>query len=515
MWSFVKRFALWILAVIVGLLWSSVLAPAVLLFGVGTDKELGAATPTQIVVCSIFFLVIAPLGVYFLATWWAARLPARRTCALRLWLTGLAALPSMGVLVLLFGLPIIWLAALCVPLGMLWAFVVIAFLCRVHDLDRHAYIRTALALLSTTLLVLYLVKDEPARPLKYTWDDIPTPTNAIDSYAVFSQLAKDGVRIRLPLSSLIRGHGITNYAAQIEDAWHGSADIHATVAMLNTFDGPVHVKTNFWNYKPDPEAPRRDAVALYMYYARLKAEQGAYDEAVDALVQIYALARKHLRWSRTIIDKAGWFSAVSASMQTAYEIARRDDIPDQVLEKLQKAFTPLEPWEVSIKWPLISEFVIAQDLFRNLAREFDSPLSTILAPVMPLYFNCSTTINTLEQSYDTLIAAADRVPASVPTLTPRTQPRAWHIKNPLGRLFIMTLNSQTTGLFLKWSNEFKVRSDLLALYLGFRLRQPPVIWNYLEPGAYPVDEKTGVPFSPGADGQTGTYDDVFIDKWNF
>ncbi len=511
MWSFVKRFVAWILAVIVSLLWSSVLAPAVLLSGVGTDKEIGAATHTQIVVCSIFFLVIAPLGVYFVTTWWAARLPARRTRALRLWLVGLSALPSMAVLVLLFGLPIIWLAVLCVPLGILWAFVVIAFLCRVQNLDRHAYIRTVLALLSTTLLVLYLVKDEPARPLKYTWDDIPTPTNAIDSYAVFSQLAKDGVRILLPLSSLVYGHKITNYAAQIEDAWHGSANIHATVAMLNTFDGPVHVRTNFWNYKPDPEALRRDAVALYMYYARLKAEQGAYDEAVDALVQMYTLARKHLCWSRTIIDKAGWFSAVSASMQTAYEIARHEDIPDKTLEKLQRTFTPLEPREVSMKWPLISEFVISQDLSRNLAREFDSPLSTILAPLMPLYFNCNTTINNLEQILENQIATSDRVPVPVPKLKPRTQQSGWHIKNSLGRFFIMMSKSNSENL-PKWSAQFKVRSDLLALYLGLRLRHPPVIWNYLAPGAYPVDEKTGVPFSPGVDGLTGTYDDVYLEK---
>lgn len=484
---------------------------AVLLFGVGTDKERGAATTTQIVVCSILFLVIAPRGVYFVTTWWAARPPARRTRALRLWLTGLSALPSMGVLVLLFGLPIIWLAVLCVPLGMLWAFVVIAFLCRVHNLDRHASIRIALALLSTTLLVLYLVKDEPARPLKYAGDDIPTPTNAIDSHAVFSQLAKDGIRIRLPLSSLVQGHHITNYAAQIEDAWHGSADIHATVAMLNTFVGPVHVKTNYWNYKPNPDPLLRGLVHIYIYYARLKAEQGAYDEAVDALVQMYAMARKHLRWGRTIIDKLVWFSAISASMQTAYEIAQHKDISDQALKKRQRAFTPFAPREVSMKWPLIGEFVISQDSMRNFAREFDSPLGIVLAPLMPLYLNLNTTINNLEQAIDKLLAAADRVPVSARTLTPRTHLRAWHIKNPLGRLFNKAFVSNTAK-FPNWRDQFKERSDLLALYLGFRLRQPSVIWNYLAPGAYPVDEKTGLPFSPGVDGQTGTLDDVYLEK---
>ena len=355
-------------------------------------------------------------------------------------------------------------------------------------------------------LVPYLLKDEPARPPKYTWADIPTPTNAVDSDAVFSQLAHSPARAQLPRGMYFtRDYEATNYAAQIEDAWRSSADIHAAVALLNTFDGPAYARTNSFNYKSDSAEQCRKIVQLYTWYAQLMAMQGYQGEAVAALVKVHTLTRKHLRWSRTVWDKMTWISEANRIGQTAYLVARQETMPDQELEKLQAAFTPFEPWEVSMNWPIIGEQLQAQDRLMKTTQT----LPAVMRHVASLYLNRNATLHELEQRIGELIAATDRAPASLPTLPPRPQPRGFHIKNPIGRLMNRAANY---GFLLQQGDQLKIHRDLLAIYLGFRLRQPPSIGNYLEPGEYPIDEKTGLPFSPGFDGKTGTRDDICLEK---
>jgi len=505
---FLKRMVLWLAAIVVALFWSSFL---VLAFTASVGQVRQATTTARSaahLVGLLICLVVVPLGVYFMARWWSMRANAGKTRALRFCLAVLSAAPALYYGLCLRRVPEAFPAAVvfCIPLGLLWAFVMLTFLCRVHRVDQHAWLRTALVLLTTTVLVLYLIHDEPARPPKYTWADIPTPTNAIDSDAVFSQLAHSPARVQLPRGMYFtHDYQATNYATQIEDAWRSSADVHAAVALLNTFDGPAYARTNRFNYNSDSAEQCRKIVQLYTWYAQLMAMQGYQGEAVTALVKVHTLTRKHLRWSRAVWDKLTWISAANMIGQTAYLVARQETMPDQELEKLQAAFTPFEPWEVSMNWPIIGEQLQVQDRLMKTTQT----LPAVMRHMASLYLNRNATLHKLEQRMDELMAATDRVPASLPALPPRPPPRGFRIKNPIGRLMNRAANYE---FLLQQGDQLKIHRDLLAIYLGFRLRQPPSIGNYLEPGEYPIDEKTGLPFSPGFDGKVGTRDDICLEK---
>ena len=57
-------------------------------------------------------------------------------------------------------------------------------------------------------------------------------------------------------------------------------------------------------------------------------------------------------------------------------------------------------------------------------------------------------------------------------------------------------------------NKRKVQSDLLALYLHRRLGKPLVLKDMFTGADYPVDKKTGLPFSAGPDKLPNTDDDI-------
>ncbi|GEM_PF-1454505 len=515
--SFLKRLVPWLAAFVVALFWSSVLVLANLGIIVEKVDRASEATPVAVLIVGLIIcLVVMPLLVYFLASWWSARSTAAGTCVLRLCLAVLSATPASYFFSCLFRHPVSLqlVALLCVPLGILWAFVLIAFLCRVHSVDRHAYWRTALLLGINVWLVLYLIKDEPARPPKYTWADIPTPTNFIDYYMVLNQVAQNKDLLLVPPSFKLEEYGVTNFTAEIENAWRAHADIHNAVDLLSAFDGT----TNMFRQGVQYTTPVNAMVELYACYAQLKAAQGAYGEAVDVIVKIHSMLRRFARWSRILYDKIVWQDAISKSICTAYQVARHADIPDAELKKLQAAFTPLEPQEFSVKWAMVGEYLWWQDYLKKNRPEELRKLPYVSVPVIryltPLYFNWNATLNEAARWREEEIAAVDRVPISIQPLTPSKKQQGWHIKNPIGWIVLGEIDD-IENPYPRQSERLKIQSDLLAMYLAARLHQQPTIPNYLAPGAYPIDPKTGLPFSPGFDGKTGTADDILIDKPGF
>jgi hypothetical protein len=250
-------------------------------------------------------------------------------------------------------------------------------------------------------------------------------------------------------------------------------------------------------------------VRLHLYYACLRAAQGAHNDALAILTELYSIARKHLRWSRTLVDKLIWFSLTDEISRAAFSIAHAQNTPKHMLTQLQATFTPLAQAEVSMQWPIIGELLYLRDMFRpNAARN----VSLMLA-ASPLYFNPNITFNCLETMTAEVMTATGSSASITSALPKRAQQRGFQLKNPLGRLIIRSyINAHALAPILAIRDKSKVRSDLLALYLSMRCNKPCVIGNHFGAGTYPTDSATGLPFSPGVDGMAGTADDICLDK---
>jgi hypothetical protein len=263
--------------------------------------------------------------------------------------------------------------------------------------------------------------------------------------------------------------------------------------------------------------PAGQMVELYACYAQLKAAQGAYGEAVDVIIKIQSMLRRFAQWSRILYDKNVWLKAINKSIFAAYQVARHADIPDAELKKLQTAFTPLEPQEFSVKWALVGEYLWWQDYLRSNRPEVLCELPYVSVPVIryltPLYFNWNATLNEGARLREEEIAAVDLATIAMQPVTPSKMQQGWHIKNPIGWIMFGEIDDRENP-WPRWSERLKIQSDLLAIYLAARLHQQPTIPNYLALGAYPIDPKSGLPFSPGFDGKTGTVDDITLDKPN-
>jgi len=393
--------------------------------------------------------------------------------------------------------------------------VLLTFVCRKKRWDPKGYWRAGvLALLTLPLIVLGL--DSPPIENDYTRADIaPSSKEAEKSYDVLMTYRKG----KGPFCNFDAPHiheAMTNalpYAEEIKKAWQSISADRRNIEKLDSFDQIVDLTPGT---SLDSNTPILDFMALrtiaqvYCAYAELKAEESQPEEGARHLVQIHSVCRKALPNSTALVSKMIWIQIAQGNIDTAYHIATNPNCTLEILKILKAGFSPLTQEDVSLRRPLIREYMVIKHEIDLIGPRCGFPQKTASRIMSPFCFNRNRTIRDLKNQYDIFIVGASKCLPDLPCATNVVSTKRLRLKNPIGQMLVRCFPS--FGKAIDKSFKVKVMSDLLAITLSQRLGEELHLPDFYTGKEYINNKKTGDAMSAGPDGIPGTKDDIILGK---
>ena len=379
----------------------------------------------------------------------------------------------------------------------------------------------ALVLLLALPLIVLAIDASPVID-DYSRADIAPPSKkAEESYDVFMTYRRGkepDFKINAP--HVLNLETITNalpYAEEIEKAWKDISVGRKYIEKLDSFEQIVDLIPRI---KLDFETPminfmsNRIFAYVYCAYVVLKAEEGKPEEGVRNLVQLHSVCRKALPNCVLLVPKMIWVAIARGNIETAYLIATKQNCTPETLEILKTGFDPLTHEDVSIRRPMIAEYLCVREFYltvgkKPLPQSFLKKTALIFSPI---FFNRNRTIRELKKRYDLIIAGASKCPPDIPNTIDELYNNTPRLRNPWGQMMYMAALPSFSKA-AEMSSKIKVLSDLLAITLSSRSGQEINLPDFYTGKAYIIDEKTGAAMSAGPDGLLGTEDDIKLGDW--
>lgn len=394
---------------------------------------------------------------------------------------------------------------------------------------------SAFALLLALQLIVLTI-DAPPVANDYTRADIAPPSpEAEKSYEILMTYRKGkepDFQIKAP--HVLSLEAITNalpYAAEIEKAWEDIANGRNYIEKLDSFEQivdltpkiPIDLETPIINF-----IPLRTIAYVYRTYAVLKAEEGQAEEGVRTLVQLHSVCRKALPHCAILIPKMMWIAIAQGNIETAHRIAMNPNCTPETLAILKAGFYPLTAEDVSMRRPLIAEYLWMKSVCEsyltrtNLLGCFVLDSSgqppygflgkTVSGIAFTFFFNRNRTILKAKERFGLLVAGASKCPPDISSATAALQMTRPDLRNPVGQMLVEIV-VPSFSITMERSSKTKVLSDLLAITLARRSGQELNLPDFYTGKAYIVDQQTGAVMSVGPDGLPGTMDDIKLGDW--
>jgi|GEM_PF-3082020 len=408
--------------------------------------------------------------------------------------------------------------------------------------------RKAAWILSFVPLVI-IVTDAPPAWKDYTWSDLPAPAkDAGQSFRCYQQLAgTNAIKIQIKAAHIGTEDVVTNallYSVEIEKAWQDIKEGRQIIEDLNRFDAIAEL-TGSRNMDFDSPLPVysgiRNVAQTYQAWALLGTAKGNPEEGVKQLCELHSVVRKALPYSRTFIRKMVLIVLAGGNIEAAHQIASSPNCSPELLKVLCDAFPPLTHDEVSLKWPLMFEYLVKKeycknkitnagfidsfDWYREVVGGSNGPSTTrkpkssgfwmrnVSRVTAVLFFKRNRTVRDLRKYYDLMMAGTGKQP---PDFIASGEFLDLYVKRPrfsnLGGWLHVCASTPSFSRAQESVSETKVRSDLLAMELNGRLGQGFALKDYFTGGEYIADQGTGYYASRGRDGNAGTDDDVILGK---
>lgn len=395
--------------------------------------------------------------------------------------------------------------------------VLLTFVCRKKRWDPKGYWRTVVVALLTLPLIALRI-DAPPVENDYTRADIAPPSKAVEkSYDVLMTYRKG----KGPFCNFDAPHiheAMTNalpYAEEVEKAWQSISADRRNIEKLDLFDQIVDLTPGIsldFNTPILAFMPLRIIAQVYCAYAELKTEEGQTEEGVRHLVKIHSVCRKALPYSAAgIVSKMIWIQIAQCNIDTAYRIATKPNCTPEILKILKAGFSPLTQEDVSLRRPLIAEYLVIKHEIDLIGPHRGFPQKTAARIMSPFCFNRNQTIRDLKNQYDIFIVGASKCPPDLPCATNVVSTKRLRVKNPIGQMLVscaMPCFSKAIDMSFK----VKVLSDLLAIMLSKRLGEELHLPDFYTGREYIIDKTTGNVMSAGPDGIPGTKDDIILGK---
>lgn len=428
---------------------------------------------------------------------------------------------ALGVLVFLIAVLCAWLNWLCAR--MQW------------DVAGRRRTVMMLAFLGVWVVVLLYLRTDVA-PIEndYTLADIPCPAeNAMASHETILTFRRGGprqVRSTMPHQgdSVLYTNAL-EHAEEIERGWKAIKEGREVIEHLDTFDGIADLAESDVDVPLMSFVAYRNIAQTYWAFCALRLEQGKVEEAVKHLVQLHSVMRKTTPYSRALVRKMICVAIMNGNMDMARHILRSPHCDEKAMAALQSAFTPLSYDDVSIRGPLIYEYLCTKTLCEtcNLAdivnalywdyggrarqKLFQRACSAVVVPVA---LNRNRVIHELRAYYDLVIAGAGKCP---PDMSGADQYMERYDggrspRNILGWGIIADIVPSFSRA-AETAFNCKVKSELLAMEMHLKSGKTPDLKDPYTGKDYIIDRASGSVTSAGPDGAPGTEDDVRLWKW--
>jgi len=407
---------------------------------------------------------------------------------------------------------------------------------RKHGVDSNGRYRLA-CLILLTLPFGWMLTD--AKPVEndYTINDVVSnDPDVLKSYETFLLLVsrEKGIKVDADkiysASTKITSPDCTNilaYSADILQAWESIAEVRAVIEKLDSYPGltdltpQLHLddKAPIQNFKT-----LRSLSSLYAAYARVKIAEGNTEEAAREIAKFHRVTRKVLPYSVRLIDKAIWSRMAITQIEVASAILRDPKCTPETLKILQTAFPPLSSGDISLRRPIITEYLTFKahcEAYKSLADIFwvdpkPQPFFHKVTSTLEygLTYKKNQTIKGLRKDCDWFLKAAALKQPLIKNeefnmnVFLKKRPDLWN----MGGYVLMIAFTPDYWRFSETSAKAKIMSDLLAIEISERLRQPLLMHDYYLDAPYNRDPKTGELFSVGPDLKPNTEDDISLSK---
>jgi len=305
---------------------------------------------------------------------------------------------------------------------------------------------------------------------------------------------------------------------QILSIWNNAEKGRGIIAKLALFPEIADLsEPDLADYRLQWAINFKSLIFLHRAYICLQSCRGNHTIAIDELIKLDSIIKKMSINARSLIYKLVCLACFRINIETVNFIVNDPETPDEVLVLLNQRIVAFSDEQVSLRNPIIFEYLTFRNELKKLTKEprfrysYFSPLK--FNSTLRLYRNfCEKWIGLSE--HQTMIKNF-RV---WPTLYPDTPAQMgfesklpWYYKtyNPYGSYvaYILTPGAEKV---LEIRTKLEVRSDLLQIVLNKRLGKDFSLKARAYSNEYIIDVENRKIFSPGPDGKANTKDDIFL-----
>ena len=256
-------------------------------------------------------------------------------------------------------------------------------------------------------------------------------------------------------------------------------------------------------------------IFLTRAYICLQSYKGNHKAAIDELSRLDSISKKISLNARMLITKLVCLAYLRINIETANFIINNPETPKEVLLVLKQRMIPFSNEHVSLRNPMIFEYLTFKNELKKITHEprfrysYFPPLK--LNSTLRLYRNfCDKWISVSE--HRTRIKEFRVWPtlyANLPAKIGLRNKLPWYYKayNPAGSYVAYILMPGMEKVF-EIKTRMQIYSDLLQIAFNKRLGREADLKARAYSDQYIIDIENRIIFSPGPDGQAGTDDDI-------
>jgi hypothetical protein len=305
-------------------------------------------------------------------------------------------------------------------------------------------------------------------------------------------------------------------APVIERIWEHTQKGRKVFEELDTYDEIADLTEPNLLQEPIKYLSNLRRIALvYDLKTRLLLAQGNDVQAVENSALISSVFCKYSLNARTLINKIVGVAGLAISIKLANDIANRPDVSRDAIEMLSEKFRLLSPESVSMRNPIIGEYLGFRVFMLKGPRSkvFCSNPFCKVNSTLRLYRNCLL---------DALVQSEPNYKDKDPNLRVSTglwggniriefdkdlnYPVRYWLYNPIGLFF----TSFVPGIYrvIELKTRLLIEEDLLQIVINKRLCRPVDLKARAYSDEYIIDVEKKIIFSPGPDEIAYTDDDI-------
>ncbi len=405
------------------------------------------------------------------------------------------------------------------------------------------YIALAGVLISVLLMgTFYLLwsLDAPPIPDDYTLADIRSaPAQYAESFELLKTLIDE--ELDLPgapaiglteddiyMSAEIRGvlqkgtapeisEILADYAEDISRAWANTEEARNVIGQLDAFAEIADLTEPSANVKIMRTSNLAQVARFYQVYAQMQTEQRDIRAFATELIELDSVYRKLSVNARLFITKMICFVCLREDIETANAIANNPEASRETVELLAKYFTPLTAEHMSLRNPVLFEYLVTKTLASDILGQSIAGRTPLLKrnSTLRLYRNSvDAWINSLGDTEGVAKSTLSVWPAIYGRMEPvsfdaeRPLLLFYRCYNPIGSKFIRLGRLHSFRGTLARRTAMRIQDDLLQIVLNKRLGKEVSMKARAYSDEYIVDIENKKILSPGPDGKTDTKDDI-------